>query len=147
MRTRSRLAVLASVAGLAASLLVAPPAVAAQPWDPKCQGDRVIRCVRLDVNSAGAVAIASVTDNQNDSVDYDVTITKVKLEVWDPAGWITVREATGDPGYQKEWDRAVTSGGGCDTYYRVHAYIHWRPVGGEITGEQLISADAPVSCQ
>jgi hypothetical protein len=147
MRTRSRLAVLATVAGIAASFLVASPAAAAEPFSPKCQGDRVIRCVRLDVTGAGAVAIASVTDDQSDSSNYDVTVAEVELQVWRGGYWETIRQASGDAGWQVEWDRAVTSGGGCDNVFRVSAYINWRAVGGTSTGERMLSEGAAVNCQ
>lgn len=145
MRKRSRFAVLATVASIAASILVASPAVAAEPFDPKCQGDRVIRCVRLDVTGSGAVAIASITDDQSDSSNYDVTVSTVKLQAW-YGYWSTIREASGDSGWQVEWDRAVTSGGGCGQAYRVVAYLHWRAVGGTATGEELTSESAVVNC-
>ncbi|MFE7504681.1 hypothetical protein [Promicromonospora sp. NPDC057488] len=145
MRKRSRFAVLATVASVAASFLVASPAVAAAPFDAQCHGDRVIRCVRLDVTGSGAVAIASVTDDQSDSSNYDVTVDAVQLQAW-YGYWSTIREASGDSGWQVEWDRAVTSGGGCDQAYRVVAFLRWRAVGGTATGETFTSKSAVVNC-
>ena len=149
MRARSRFAVLATAASFAASFLVASPAEAAIPFDPQCTGDRVRRCVRLDITSAGAVAIASITDSQDDSENFDVTVDYVELQAWDGYAntWKPIREASGDPGWQVEWDRAVTSGGGCDKSFRVVAGVRWQPGGGTSGSDTLTSKSAVVNCQ
>ena len=45
-------------------------------WDA---GDAVIRCVRLVLGTTGVSAAASITDDQTDGSNYDVSVTKVRL--------------------------------------------------------------------
>ncbi|MET8968599.1 hypothetical protein [Streptomyces hydrogenans] len=122
--------VLGTAMAFAASLMAAPPAAAAYPVDVQCWGEKVKRCVRLDL-SGGVNAVASITDTQSDSENYDVSVSDVSLvQVW--TGAISViGTATGEAGWQVEWDRAVTGNIPCysGATYQVAATFRWRQAG------------------
>lgn len=130
MRRRSRFTVLATVAAVVTSFAVAPPA-SADALDPQCVGDRVIRCVRIDAEHIGLSAAASITDDQTDGYDYDVSVTRVALMAYDrDLGWREI-DAYSSPGWNVEWDRAETLHWAC-TYgssFKVRAMLHWRDAG------------------
>ncbi|MFB7280306.1 hypothetical protein ACFCZV_24680 [Streptomyces hydrogenans] len=124
--------VLGTAMAFAASLMAAPPAAAAYPVDVQCWGEKVKRCVRLDL-SGGVNAVASITDTQSDSENYDVSVSSVTLfQVWpEPQGMTVVGTAAGEAGWQVEWDRAVTGNVSCTSgvKYRVAAIFRWRLAG------------------
>jgi hypothetical protein len=136
VRRRSRLTVLAAVAAVVTSFAVAPPA-SADAFDPKCVGDKVIRCVRLDTDGTGLSAAASITDDQTDGSNYDVSVTRVDLMAYDSnLGWRAIDVAT-SPGWDREWDRAETAHWACShgSSFKVHAILHWRAAGSTGNGE------------
>lgn len=123
--------VLGTAMAFAASIMTAPPAAAAYPVDVQCWGEKVKRCVRLDPSS-GVKAIASITDNQSDSENYDVSVSDVSLVQVTSEGIYWMGSATGEAGWQVEWDRAETSGDvSCPRgrKYQVAATFRWRKAG------------------
>ena len=143
--------VLGTALAFAASIMTAPPAAAAYPVDVQCWGEKVKRCVRLDLSSGGAKAVASITDNQSDSENYDVSVSDVSLVQLADGKMYWMGSATGEAGWQVEWDRAVTSGVSCPRgrKYQIAATFRWRLAGttGDFAGSPEERWSATHTCQ
>ncbi|WP_233416277.1 hypothetical protein [Streptomyces sp. N35] len=122
--------VLGTAMAFAASVMTAPPAAGGYPGDVQGWGGEVERWVRLGL-SGGADAVASITDTQSDSENYDVSVSDVSLVQLADGKIYWMGSATGDAGWQVEWDRAATGNIDClrGRKYQVVATFRWRLAG------------------